>query len=199
MSNTDWSWSNLRTFPLVLWRCFCFPQRCFWDWSTFYMCDKAGTVQPGERLRDFPSIFKYLMAGNEGEGAKFSSLLPSDRTRSNGYKTKKAKIISEHKKALFVFWKWSNTERMSTEKLWSFHLWRYSIAAWTETWETYSNCLSRRLHQMILRFSFQSEWFCDFRKCFTLIYALASTCTKSSDKLSQAVSFLNMSLGVCCL
>lgn len=71
---------------------------------------KQGLFQPGEeKAQEYSiNIFKYLMVGNEDEGAKISSLVPSDWTKSNGYKKKK----SEHKKALFVLWKWSNTKRL---------------------------------------------------------------------------------------
>lgn len=70
---------------------------------------KQGLFQPGEEKAQEYSIkiFKYLMVGKEDEGIKISSLVPSDWTKSNGYKKK-----SEHKKALFVLWKWSNTKRL---------------------------------------------------------------------------------------
>lgn len=72
---------------------------------------KQGLFQPGEeKAQEYSiNIFKYLMVGNEDEGARISSLVPSDWTKSNGYKKKKK---SEHKKALFVLWKWSNTKRL---------------------------------------------------------------------------------------
>lgn len=57
-----------------------------------YESDRAGTLHPGEeKAQGYPiNIFKYLMTGNEDGGAKLSSVMPSDRTRSNGYKVKKS-------------------------------------------------------------------------------------------------------------
>lgn len=51
---------------------------------------KQGLFQPGEeKAQEYSiNIFKYLMVGNEDEGAKISSLVPSDWTKSNGYKKK---------------------------------------------------------------------------------------------------------------
>lgn len=51
---------------------------------------KQGLFQPGEeKAQEYSiNIFKYLMVGNEDEGARISSLVPSDWTKSNGYKKK---------------------------------------------------------------------------------------------------------------
>ena len=51
---------------------------------------RAGTAQPGgeEAQRDFIDVYKYLKGGNEEEGARLFSVVPSDRTRGNRHKLK---------------------------------------------------------------------------------------------------------------
>jgi len=45
------------------------------------------SIQPGEDWEwDLNSAYKYLMGGNQDDGARFFSVVPSDRTRANEQK-----------------------------------------------------------------------------------------------------------------
>lgn len=49
--------------------------------------ERAGTIQPGDKeaWQNFIYVYKYLMGGNEEEGAALCSVVPGNPTRGNGH------------------------------------------------------------------------------------------------------------------
>lgn len=94
---------------------------------------------------DLINVCKYLTRGNGEEGARFLSVVTTNRTRGNEHKQKRFPIWNPIW-TLFLLSGWSNTGTGCPEKLLSLHLWRYSKPNRTQPWTTCSTwpCLSRR-------------------------------------------------------
>ncbi|KAK4828640.1 hypothetical protein QYF61_000288 [Mycteria americana] len=66
--------------------------------------ERAGTVQPREEKAkgDLTKVYKYLKGGNIEDGARFFSVVPSDRTRGNGHKLKHRRFPLNIRKNFFT-------------------------------------------------------------------------------------------------
>lgn len=62
-----------------------------------------------------------LVEENEEENARFCSVVPSNRTKGNGYKLNTHEIAPEHKEALLLPWSWWNTRTGCPKRF--LHLW----------------------------------------------------------------------------
>ena len=68
--------------------------------------------------RDLIDVCKHVVGGNEEEGARLFSVMPSDRTRGTGQKIKTHENTSEHIFSVRVVKHWKGF----SERLWSLHL-----------------------------------------------------------------------------
>ena len=155
------------------------PQRQVRHWSirrTERGCeswDSAGESAPGVHPRaekaqgDLINVQKYLMGGNEEDGASLFSVVPTDRTRGSGHKLKHTTFhLSTRKHFVFcllflLLWGSSNTGTGCTARLWSFQPWRYSKPDWTRSWKTCSSWPCFVQEQVQPDKLQRSQWFCD--------------------------------------
>jgi len=71
------------------------------------------------------TAYKYLMYGNQVDGARLSSVMCSDRTRGYGHEVEHGKFHQNMRKSFFM------NGTGCPERLWSLLLWRYSKSSWT--------------------------------------------------------------------
>jgi len=82
--------------------------------------------------RDLLNVYKYLKTGCQEDGARFFLVVPSDRTRGNGHKTKHKKFYLNMRKNVFPLRVTEHWKSLPREVVESLSL-KYSKSAWTRS------------------------------------------------------------------